>query len=113
MIKVCNTWVNCDILWKNANWKWEECRLIDEILAGNLPGVPGELAQPPWLQEDEPYNAYNKEKRKRFIHLLCKIKGGSEFDGKKEIKENVKISLDDIKLVVNTLRGVDVEIFEE
>ena len=109
MIKVCNTWENVNVLWENVNWTWEDCQLVDEILVG----VPGELAQPPWLQEDEPYNAYDKEKRRRFIHLLCKIKGKEELNEQKEVKSNIKITLEDIKLVVNAVKGIDVEIFED
>ncbi len=112
MTKLCYTWVGCDVLWKNANWTWSECKLIDEIIGGNLPGVPGEWAQPPWL-EDIPATQLDKEKRKRFIRLLCKVKRSPEFSEEKEVKTNIKITLEDIKIVVKAVKGIDVQIFEE
>lgn len=32
MIKICYKWGNCNILWKDANWTWDECRLVEEII---------------------------------------------------------------------------------
>jgi len=113
MINLCYKWGNCDVLWKDANWTWAECRLVEEIIGGNPPGVPGELAIPPWLREEEPYNPYDKEKRKRFIRLICKVKGEPEYDEKKEVRTDINISLEDIALVLKKVKGIDVEILEE
>jgi hypothetical protein len=105
-------WSAVDVQWRNANWTWKEVELVEEILSGNQPGVPGEWARPPWL-EDKPYNAWDKEKRKVFVRLICKVKGEPAFDEGKEIREDIKITVKDIKLVVKAVKGIDVEILEE
>jgi len=112
---VCYKWKECDVLWKNANWRWKDCQLIDEIVAGlpQRPGIPGELALPPWLQEDKPYSPYDKEKRERFIRLLCKVRGELDFDEKKKVRTDIKITMDDIRLVVRAVKGIDIQIIKE
>jgi len=114
MIKLCYKWGKCPVLWKDADWTWGECRLVDEIVSG-IPndGVPGEWAQPPWLQEEKPWDPYNQEKRKRFIHLLRRLKGEPDFDEQKEVNPNIKITLNDIKFVVKSVKGIDIQVIEE
>lgn len=117
---ICYKW-NCidsaaNVWWNQANWWWSECQLVEEIVGG-LPttGVPGEWALPPWLQEDQydPYNQKQKEKRERFIRLIAKVKGYPEYDDKAKVRDDIKISIDDIKLVVKAVKGIDVQITEE
>lgn len=111
---VCYKWGECNVLWKNANWKWSECQLVDEIIGVlTRPGVPGEVALPPWLQEEKPYDPYDKEKRERFIRLLCKVKGEPEYNEKKKVRTDIKITLDDVKMVTRAVRGIDIQVLEE
>ncbi len=111
---ICYKWGEASVLWKNANWAWQDCRLVDEIIENLIrPGIPGELALPPWLQEETPYNPYDKEKRKRFIRLLCKVKGEPEYDEKKEVRTDIKITLNDVRLVTRAVKGIDIQILEE
>lgn len=107
---LCYKWGNCNIPWNTANWTWRECRLIEEILTEIRPGVPGDLAVPPWLRE-EPYSPYDKDKRERFIRLLCKVKNET-YDEQKRIKENIKITVEDVRLVIKTVSGIDVQLDE-
>ena len=94
-----------------ANWTWSECQLIEEILS-SIPttGIPGEKALPPWLQEEEkPYNPYEQKKRDKFIQLLCKVKGYSEFDEKKKVRDDIKVTINDVALVIKAVSGIDVK----
>ena len=110
---ICYKWKDCDIKWYAANWKWSECRIIDEVLAElQRPGIPGELALPPWLQEEKPYNPYEQNKRERFIKLLCKVKD-KNFDERKKIRTDIKITIDDVKLVARAVKGIDIQIIKE
>jgi hypothetical protein len=115
MIKLCYTWGKADVLWKEANWKWGECLLVEEVVSGfigNPPGVPGEWAQPSWLQDEKIHDPYEKEKRKKFIRLICKVKK-EKYDEEKLVREDIKISLDDVKMVVKAVKGIDIQIMEE
>ena len=104
---LCYKWGNCSVLWNTANWKWSECQLVEEILAGIRPGVPGDLAVPPWLREEEPYSPYEKDKRERFIRLLCKVKN-EEYNEEKKVRKDIKVTIEDVALVVKTVSGIDI-----
>ncbi len=107
---LCYKWGSCSVPWNMADWTWSECALIQEIISGNPPGVPGELALPPWLREEETFGLKKdeKEKRERFIRLLCKVRGEPEYDEKKKVREDIKVTIEDVKLVIKTVSGIDI-----
>ena len=54
----------------------------------------------------------DEEKKKRFIHLVCRIKGEKVYDDKVEVKD-VDIQVEDAELVIETLvKKVKLEIKE-
>lgn len=87
------TWNNANFAWNNNPYTWEDCALVEE-LAGALGGhgTAGVHKEVQKVLKD-------KEKKKRFIKLLCKVKG-VEHEEQKEIK-NFKIVISDVELVVN------------
>ncbi len=110
MIKICYRWGNCNVLWKDADWKWSECQLVAEIIAVQT-GVDATTLIPPWL--DEPWNPYRageeeKKKRKRLVELICKVKG-IKYNEKKELKD-FKVTVEDIKLVVKAVANIDIDL---
>lgn len=87
---------------------------MQEIISGPpIVGVDATQLIPSWLREEETFNPLNVAKRKRFIRLLCKVKGEPEYDESKEVKENIKITIEDVQLVVKKVAGVDLIITEE
>ncbi len=105
---LCYKWGSTSVPWNMANWKWSECQLVAEVIGGLPGGIPGEEALPSWLKEEEPYDPYGKEKRKRFIRLLCKVKGYPEYDEQKEVRKDIKITVDDVILVIKKVSGINV-----
>jgi hypothetical protein len=140
MINVCYYWGYAFVPWKNGNWTWAECELIQEICAvwgtknvwwenGNwwwsqcipvipppvfispqLPGVDATTIIQPWQAEEQwnPYRAGEFDKRKRLIKLICKVKGQT-YEEEKEAGD-MKISVDDIRMVVKAVAGIDLDI---
>ena len=116
MALFCYRWGNANIPWNMANWLWSECQTVQEILTGigNRPGVDASTLIQPWL--DEPWNPYRagenppqgNSKRLKLIKLICKIKG-QKFEEEKMMKD-FKVTADDIKLVVKTVSGVDLDV---
>ena len=54
----------------------------------------------------------DKDKKKRFIHLICRIKGEKVYDDKVEIKD-IDVKVEDAELVVETIvKKVKLEIKE-
>lgn len=106
---LCHKWGETSIKWNSAQFKWNECELVNEILTG----IPGELAVPAWLREEVPYNPYEKDKRKRFIRLLAKVKGYPDFEKQTEIRDDIKITIEDVSMVVKAVAGIDLKVEKE
>ena len=54
----------------------------------------------------------DEDKKKRFIHLICRIKGEKVYDDKVQVKD-IDVSVEDAELVVETLvKKVKLEIKE-
>ena len=49
-------------------------------------------------------NKFDDEKKKKLIHLICRVKGEKVYDEKKEVGD-MKIKLDDADLVINEVLG--------
>jgi hypothetical protein len=74
---------------------WNDVALLIEIISGG----PGGIAQ----------TFQDKEKKKRFITLWCKVKGYDETKQTKEVK-NVKITAHDVEMVIKEILGINVKI---
>lgn len=107
MALFCYRWGNANVRWNVADWTWSECQTVGDIISGFGPGAPP--AFPAWLREDKK----DDERQKRFIRLLCKVKGEPLYDEKKEVKSNIIVNARDIELVVKAVAGIDVIITEE
>lgn len=116
---ICAVWGTTAVLWINANWKWSECTgsaptpppTGSATGSANLPGVDATTLIQPWMQE-EPWNPYKiREKRKKLIKLICKVKG-EKYDSEKEVKD-FDIAIEDVKLVVRTVANIDLDLRNE
>lgn len=75
---------------------WDDCALIIEVLEGLLGGkAPEDI----WK---------DKQKKKQFIKLLCKIEG-KEYKETKEIIDR-KIRITDIALVAKEVLGINIKV---
>jgi len=111
MAFLCYKWGGCSVKWNLTNWTWSECQLIEEIISGgNQPGVDASQLMPSWIIDSKTQT--EKEKRKRFIRLLCKIKGITAYDEEKLINEKITITVEDIKIVIKAVSGIDLNIKE-
>jgi hypothetical protein len=76
---------------------WDDCALIIEIInvikGGGSP---------------EDYFKKEKEKKKKFIKLLCKVEGTEYKETKEVLKRQIRIT--DIKLVAQEVLGIDIKI---
>lgn len=103
MPRICPIWGSTDIRWKNANWKWSECQLAEELERIYESGIDASR-----IYEDDLWKR-ELEKRKRLIRLIAKVKN-EIYDESKEKNDNIKIKVEDIQLVVKTITGIDLKI---
>lgn len=76
---------------------WDDCALIIEVVQALGGGY-----------YDEKEHWKNKEKKKKFIKLLCKIEG-KEYKETKEVT-NRKIRISDIALVAKEVLGINIKV---
>lgn len=107
--RICQTWSNTDVKWKDADWIWSECQLVSDIIVSG--GVDATTLVQPWMIK-EPWNPYKKienvDNRNRLIRLICKVKN-MEYVEEKKMKD-FKITINDLKLVVNMVSGIDLNL---
>ena len=93
------------IKWEEANFKWNNSphiwNLVTEIVEAGGGTVTGALKA---VEQLEP------EKKKRFIKLVCKVKGIETYSGQKTIREDINVSAEDIELVVKEVLGIDLTV---
>ena len=93
-------------IWGNNPFTWSDVSLaveIDEVINGV--GYKRRKERLNKLFKDE-------EKKKRFIHLICRIKGEKVYDDEVEVKD-IDVKVEDAELVVETIvKKVKLEIKE-
>jgi len=95
------------VQWGSNSFTWGDVTLAAEI-ADAIDGVGGYKKRKERLD-----NLFKDEdKKKRFIHLICRIKGEKVYDDKVEVKD-IDVKVEDAELVVETIvKKVKLEIKE-
>ena len=94
------------VIWGSNPYTWGDIALAAEI-AEVIDGVGYKRRKE---RLDKIFK--DEEKKKRFIHLICRIKGEKVYDDEVEVK-NVDVSVEDAELVVETLiKKIKLEIKE-
>ncbi len=88
-------WEDAKFNWEENPYTWDEVRYIIILTSGKSSSQVYDT-----LKKD-------KEERKRFIKLVCKVKGIETYSGQKTIDEDIAITVEDIKLVVKEVLKVD------
>ena len=87
------------IEWNDNPYTWGDVALAIEI----ADVIDGKGTQSRREREDR-LNGLDKDKKKRLIRLICRVKGEKVYDEEKEVGE-VDIKLEDAELVVNEVLG--------
>ena len=85
-----------DVIWGDNNFTWGDVAFVLEIFDGI--GGGARRAREKRLQDLE------KEKKKKLIHLICRVKGEKVYDEKKEVGD-IQIKLEDAELVIEKVLG--------
>ena len=94
------------VVWGSNDFTWGDVALAVEI-ADAIDGVGYKR------KKERLDNIFKDEdKKKRFIHLVCRIKGEKVYDDKVEV-QNIDVKVEDAELVVETIvKKVKLEIKE-
>ena len=92
------------IKWNEANFKWNDNPHIWNLVVEVLEAIDDGVGFVDAVEKLEP------EKKKRFIKLVCEIKGIETYSGQKTIRDDVQVSADDVKLVIKEVLGIDLTV---
>ena len=84
------------IIWGSNPYTWGDAQFIQEIVDGI--GTGSRRAREARLQQ------LDKDKKKRLIRLICRVKGEKVYDYVSEVGD-VKINIDDVELVAESIIG--------
>ena len=87
------------VVWGNNPFTWGDVALAIEI--ADVIDIDGKGTYSRREREDR-LNGLDKNKKKRLIRLICRVKGEKVYDEQKEVGE-VDIKLEDAELVVNEI----------
>ena len=93
------------VVWGNNPFTWDDVALAIEV-ADVIDGTYSRR------EREDRLNDIDKNKKKRLIRLICRIKGEKVYDNEVEVKD-VDVSVEDAELVVETLiKKIKLEIKE-
>jgi len=87
------------VIWGSNPYTWGDFTLAEEVSA-----IIDGLGTKNRRAREDRLRKLNKDKKKRLIHLICRVKGEKVYDETKEI-EDIEIKLEDAELVVNEVLG--------
>ena len=82
--------------WGDNPYTWDDVSFVIEIADGL--GTGGRRAREARLHK------FDKDTKRRLIHLICRVKGEKVYDEKKE-SGDMEIKLSDVDLVINEVLG--------
>jgi len=85
-----------DIVWGANSYTWGDVNFVIEIADGL--GTGGRRAREARLHK------FDKDTKKRLIHLICRVKGEKVYDEEKEVGD-IQIKLEDADLVIKEVLG--------
>ena len=87
---------NETIIWGDNPYTWGDVAFIQEVVDGI--GTGSRRARQDRL------NKLDDDKKKRLIHLICRVKGEKVYDDYTEVG-SVEVKVDDVELVAETIIG--------
>jgi hypothetical protein len=101
------------IKWEEANFKWDKAPTTgtpytwdDVLFLQELVGSEGASGDELLWHVDQ----LDPKKKKRFIRLVCKVKGIETYSGQKTIRDDIEITAKDCEMVVKEVLGIDLTV---
>ena len=92
------------IKWNEANFKWNNNPHIWNLVVEIVEAIEAGTGFVDAVEKLDP------EKKKRFIKLVCEIKGIETYSGQKTIRDDIEITAEDVKLVAKEVLGIDLTV---
>ena len=80
---------------------WDDVALVEEVV---------EAVQEAGGSVIDGISKLKPEKKKRFIKLICKVKGIETYSGQKTIRDDINVSAEDVEFVIKEVLGIDLTV---
>ena len=87
------------IIWGSNSYTWGEVEFVQELVDGI--GTGSRRARQDRLNK----LLKDEERKRRLIHLICRVKGEKVYDNVTEVIGDVQVKVDDVELVVERMMG--------
>ena len=97
-------WIDANTNWKDLEQIWS---LVQEVVAEVEAAGSSPTARKKRLEQflgDAP------EKKKKLIHLICRIEGVKVYDDKKEVQDDVQVTLEKIEMLAEQVLGKKIKV---
>ena len=95
---------NVSLIWGTTDVTWSEALFIQEIMDGIGTGTK--------KARQDRLNKLDNDKKKKLIHLICRVKGEKVYDDYTEVQD-IEVKVDDVELIAETIvKKVKLEIKE-
>ena len=94
-------WEDSNFLWEDNPHTWDDVQLVVSLVESRGASVPEIL----WQVDN-----LDPEKKRRFIKLVCKVKGIETYSGQKTIRDDINVSAEDIEFVIKEVLGIDLTV---
>ena len=99
------------IKWTDTNFKWSEYQEIWGIVEEVIEVVEAAGSSPTARKKRlEKFLAQEPEKKKKLIHLICRIEGIKVYDDKKEVQDDVQVTLEKIEMLAEQVLGKKIKV---
>ena len=99
-------WIDADTTWSEIQSIWS---LVEEVVDVVVKGKGG--SSPTARKKRlEKFLADEPEKKKKLIHLICRIEGVKVYDDKKEVQDDVQVTLEKIEMLAEQVLGKKIKV---
>ena len=92
------------IKWDQANFKWDDNPHIWNLVLEIVEAIESGVGVTEAIERLDP------DKKKRFIKLVCQVKGIETYSGQKTIRDDIEVSAEDVQLVIKEVLGIDLTV---
>ena len=87
------------VKWGDNSYTWGDVQFISDIKDGI--GTGSRRARQDRLNK----LIKDEEKKKRLIHLICRIDGIKVYDGEKEVQQEVDVTVEKVEILIKAVLG--------
>ena len=88
---------NISVIWGSNTYTWGDVVFVQEVVDGI--GTGSRRAREARLQQ------FDNKKKKKLIHLICRVKGEKVYDEKKEVIEDIDVKVEDVDMIIKEILG--------